>query len=410
MRKNLCFLFVTVLLPLGLGAQTIQGRLQGVSGNSYSSTQKTSHYELFAEAGAESRLPSLARELELRFESYNQLFRFNPAMLPSLLRVRVFADPVSYETYVSSRLGTPRVGATYLHYNNSERRELVILRGSADEAHMVAHLAFIQFIRAFISNPPAWIREGFAIYFNSLRFDPLEESLSYEENLTWLETVKELGRGIMFPREIILADTVAINDASPSGNLGPTYSEKFQVCSWALVSFFMNSNEYMRSLTDCFMVLSPQASAQENSRAVMNRLSIWIDFYSFDREFLSYLDSRKTFTELMETGRRSHDAGDSINAELAFLAARDLSPTHYGPHYYLGLLYYEAGMYDLAEENYRLSLEYGADEASASYALGINALSAGRLSDSRSWLEKAAAADPARYRERVGNLLRRFQN
>jgi Flp pilus assembly protein TadD len=156
------------------------------------------------------------------------------------------------------------------------------------------------------------------------------------------------------------------------------------------------------------MVLSPQLTAMENSLAVMHRFSLWIDFYALDTEFLSYIDSRKTFTELMENGRNAYLAGDMMSAEFSFLAAQNQRPAHYGPYYYLALIYYQEGLYGMAEENYFLSLEFGADEALVYFALGANAVSAGRISDARGWLEKAAAADPARYQARVAEILERF--
>jgi tetratricopeptide (TPR) repeat protein len=84
-------------------------------------------------------------------------------------------------------------------------------------------------------------------------------------------------------------------------------------------------------------------------------------------------------------------------------------PNHYAPYYYLGLIYYEEKSYDLAEEYYRSSLEYGADEALVSYALGLNAASAGRNIDAVSWLQKASAADPARYKSRADELIGRLR-
>ena len=390
MKKCFCLLFHTVLLLGSLFAQT-----------------RTAHYELIAEAGAERGLPSLAREMELRFEVYNNIFRFDPSALGSPLKVRVFTDPAAYGAYVSARLGSAPAGAVYLHYSNTENRELIILRGSAEEAFMVAHQAFIQFLRGFIPNPPTWIREGFAIYFNTLTFDPLAQTLNFEENLAWLDTVKGLGQRAPSPRELIMADTVQSRDASSPGSAG-MFSREFQICSWALVSFFLNSDEYFRDLTDCFMVLSPEATTRQNSLAVMDRFSLWIDFHTLDNEYKSYIASRRTFAELMDNGRNAYIAGDITSAEFSFLAAQDLRPTHYGPYYYLGLIYYQERLHGMAEENYLLSLEHGADEALVFFALGVNAVSAGRINDARAWLERAAAADPARYRASAADILQRL--
>jgi tetratricopeptide (TPR) repeat protein len=393
MKKFLTLAFYSALiaaLAMPLAAQT--------------NILRTAHYELVAEAGAESALSSLANELELRFDVYNQLFRFDPASLPESLKVRVFIDPASYDSYINDRIGTVSRGAVYLHYNNYERRELVILKGSPEEATMLAHQSFVQFLRGFIPNPPTWMREGFSIYFNSLSYDPEEQALQYEENMDWLETVKGLGNNLIYPREILMADAAVYGGAALDRS-----SKNFQICSWAFVSFLLYSGNHYRSLIESFMLLSPQNSAEENSMAVMDRFSLWTDFSAFDREYTAYIDSRKTFTELMENGRRYYDLGNAMMAELSFLAAQDQRPTHYAPYYYLGLIYYEEKIYEMAEEYYLLSLEYGADEALVSYALGVNAASAGRNNDAIIWLIRAASVDPARYSTRAEDLIQRLR-
>ena len=44
---------------------------------------------------------TLCREMELRFDVYNRLFRFNPAALPGPLRVVAFSDKAAYDSYVN---------------------------------------------------------------------------------------------------------------------------------------------------------------------------------------------------------------------------------------------------------------------------------------------------------------------
>jgi hypothetical protein len=140
---------------------------------------RTSHYEINIEEGAESATQALSTELELRFDVYNRLFRFDPAALASPLKVRVFVDRDAYDSYVTARVGQSRPGAVYLHYNQIERRELLVCKGSPEEASMLGHQVFTQFLRGFVANPPAWIREGFAIYFSGLKFDPAANALTY---------------------------------------------------------------------------------------------------------------------------------------------------------------------------------------------------------------------------------------
>ncbi|MDR2073380.1 MAG: hypothetical protein LBP60_08115, partial [Spirochaetaceae bacterium] len=218
---------------------------------------RSAHYEIIVPPGSADGAV-YANQMEQRFDTYNRIFRFNPAGLSGLLRVRLFTEKGEYDTYVSSKLGSSRPGAVYLHYNTPASRELVILRGSPEEEKILPHQAFIQFLRAFIPQPPAWIREGFAVYFSTLTYNRERGALNYEENLSWLETVRQAGASAS-PELILRADT----NGTPAN---------FQALAWSLVSFFVHNGSavpppqsaenassggnYFRTLTDLFMVLS----------------------------------------------------------------------------------------------------------------------------------------------------------
>jgi tetratricopeptide (TPR) repeat protein len=353
------------------------------------------YYEVISDRpSADTEL--LVKELELRFDAYNRLFRFDPAAINLPLRVRLFEDKTAYDAYVSSRLGTNRDGAVYLHYPQPDRRELVVLNKSPEKDRMLPNQAFIQFLRAFIPYPPTWMREGFTVYFNTLTFNGETKELGYEENLAWLETVKGLGPVPLEP--VLLSDRQGI-------------PPNFQPLSWALVSFFLNSGKetYFRTLTDGFMLLSPAAAAAENAEAMLNRILLWTDMETLQRDYETYLASRKTFAELIETGQRAYADKDPMTAEICFLQALDLRPAHYAPYYYLGLLAYEEKSYDMAEQYYRSALQYGADHALVNYALGLNAASAGKKTEAISFLEQASSSAPERYKNRVQSLLGRLR-
>ncbi|MDR2101428.1 MAG: hypothetical protein LBP43_02540 [Treponema sp.] len=358
---------------------------------------KSRYYEVVSDIGG-ADAEALSRELEGRFIVYNRLFRFNPGNLTAPLKVRAYRNEADYDAYISARLGETRPGAVYLHYNQAERRELVIHRGGDDEGRLLPHQAFIQFLRAFIPNPPAWLREGFGIYFSTLTLNGDTGALEYEENLSWLETVKNLRAGPPSPESVLLADTRGI-------------PENFQSVSWALVSFFLNSGneDYFRTITESFMVLSPPASAAENGEAVFKHITLWTDIKTLEENYHAYIDARKTFVELLEEGQRAYAAKDPGAAELAFMGALDQKPTHYAPYYYLGLLSYEERNYNLAEHYYRSAQQYGADAALVSYALGVNAAAAGRREAAISFLEQAAMTSPERYHQKAADLIARLR-
>ena len=390
MKKN-------VLIPLFLLLTTALSAENGGGEN----VVRSEHYEITIMNPGETTGPILARELEARFAFYNRIFHFDTRPLELPLKVRLFSDQKPYNDYVASRLGSYRPGAVYLHYNRQEMRELVINRGSRDEEAMLPSQIFIQFLRGFIPNPPAWLREGFTIYFNNLRFKGSTgesgDSLVYEENLDWLEAVKRLGRNGPSPKDIL--------QAGPQEN-----DQNFQICSWALVSFFLNSGNsgYSRALYEIFMTLSRDAGVENNNAEVMRRISLWTDLGTMSTDYYAYINSRKTFIEFMEDGRRAYGSKIPGSAAAAFRNALALQPENHAPHYYLGLLAFESKDHDGADKYYQSALRYGADEALVSYARGINAVAAGKTDDAVRFLEQAGAVSPSLYKARTDELIRQI--
>ncbi|GHV71216.1 hypothetical protein AGMMS49928_22050 [Spirochaetia bacterium] len=381
---------------------TVPTARDGAARNTGPASIRSLHYEVTSDVGEYDGL-SLAGELEGRFEVYNRLFRFNPASLQAgLLKVRAFSNRKDYDAYVTERLGYTRPGVVYLHFREPEKRELIVHRGGEDTPQLLPHQAFIQFFRAFVSNPPLWMREGFALYFNSLRLtdsgDGGPDVLTFAENLSWLGTIREMGD-----------DTPAIAAMLQMDTEGPL--QRGELLSWSLVSFFLNSGseEYFRTLTESFIVLSPDASAKANGEAVMKHISLWTDAKALEKDYRAYVASRRTFTDLVAEGRKAYDSGDKVKAELSFMSALNQNRDHYAPYYYLGLLAYDAKDYDRADLLYLSALKCGADPALTAYARGLNAYSAGRSREARAFLEEAAVNAPERYRERANQLNARLR-
>lgn len=338
----------------------------------------------------------LALELDMRFEIYNQLCRLMiPQGLEAPLNVRVFSDRSRYNACLQEEIGTSKDGSIYIHYTNPERARLVIIRDGADDRSF-SHQTLIQYLRAAISNPPSWLREGLAIYFDALRFDPETRSLLYEENLAWLDTVKAW----QAPPS---AELLLRHDFMESGLEPRVYAP----ASWALVSFLLNApnEDYRRSFHESLILLDPLAPAAENASTVMARIAAFTPRDSLEEAYRSYIGSRQTFAALIESGRAAYASKNPELAEFNFLEAANLRPTHHAPFYYLGLLSYENRFYEQAEQYYLTARNLGADDALVSYALGINALAEGDKAGARSWLEKAKDLDPGRYTVKANELL-----
>ncbi|MDR0553674.1 MAG: hypothetical protein LBG76_02595 [Treponema sp.] len=362
---------------------------------------KDSYYYITADGGsADAAL--LIKELEARYASYNRLFRFDPAGQDAPLRVRSIQEKGAYDAYVSSFLGKTVEGSVYLHYADPGRRELVINRGSGAEKTTLPYQAFIQYLRAFIPNPPDWIREGFGVYFNTLRFNPETGNVEFEENLAWLDTVKGLGAKAPSLESILRAS--GGSDSSGADRV-------FQPAAWALVSFFMNNGneEYFRTLSELFMALSPTASAGENAETLFRRITRWNNMDTLRKDYEAYLASRKSYAELIRDGQKAYAEKRAADAESCFSRARDIRPAGYLPYYYLGLLAYDKKDYAAAEKYYRSAGEYGAEAALVSYVQGLNSAAWGHTTDAIAYLETAAAANPQRYRNKASDLMKRLK-
>jgi len=355
---------------------------------------RSDHYEVIAEEGASMIAAVYAREMEQRFAEFNKIFYFDPGKLSAPLRVRVFVDKIQYDAYIGAKLASSqsKPGAVYLHYRSPADCELVIHQGSGEAGRLVPHQAFVQFIRAFIPAPPQWIREGFAAYFSALVYNSETETLAYAENSDWLEEAK---------RTAIKPET-ALRDNGSLSNV------QAQALSWSVVSFLMADklSPYYRALTDSFTVLSPLASAEENTRTVFERLTRFTSIDDLTRDYTAYLAGKKSFAELMEAGQKAYTDKDYATAGDFFRQASELKSGNFVPLYYLGLIAYEQKNYDDAERFYQSAADRGAAMAQLQYARGINAAAAGKKDDALRFLQEAAQDQnyKARSEELIGRL------
>jgi tetratricopeptide (TPR) repeat protein len=347
----------------------------------------TAHYEIISDNGEGEQT---GRRLEALFEVFNRVFMFDPAQGTLPLRVKIFSDTGDYANYIRSAPAEAATGALYLHYAQSGRRELVIDRSETGAANSLPWQAFIQYLRAFVEQPPLWIQKGFASFFCALSFTEDGKPV-YEENLGWLQTVKNMKNRPPL-QDIFLAESV-----------GP----EFTGLACSLVSFFMNggNEEYIRSFTDSLMTLSNENNRAQNSSAMMRRLLLSHGMEKMTRDYEQYVYSRKSLAQLITEGQNAYSSGDITGAELLFRAAIETKSGNYIPYYYLGLLAYGAGKASLAREFYLESVIKGADTALAYYALGLNAAKAGKPIDAVEYLRRAARESPIRYKEKTEKLI-----
>lgn len=393
MKRFVCSFSIFCLLIIGASAQS----------TTFEFVSDT--YHVTSEIG-EDHARALSEELEALIVLYNEDFHFSLEELEPRLRVRVFATKAQYDSYLDRLLGEQRDGFVYLHYADLAKSELVgYVSDDPDLRTSMVHQSFIQFFRAFIPNPPLWLREGFAVYFEASQYDADFGRAVYRENLAWLDALKQMVAGGLGAGMITLDDILSIDIASARDQIDMFYPQ-----AWGMVSYLINSEDKAinRILWDALSALEPTASLSQNVSAVQREALRWVNQQRLLDGFIAYITDRRSFRGWIEHGIDLYNTADYPEAESAFGQALSLNEGNFIPHYYLGLIAYEQGNFGLADFQYQSALELGADEAITLYALGVNAYADNRFEDAVAYLEQTVDVDPA-YTERAEDLLIRIR-
>ena len=357
------------------------------------------HYSVLSELG-QDRADALSRHLEALFNLYDGLFRYDSANLKTKLNVREFRDKAGFDAYMNQIVGQTKDDFVYLHYPSPEKSVLLVFaKDEPDYSASLAHQAFVQFLKAFISNPPLWIREGAAVCFESAKWDDKAGTLDFPENLAWLETVKSLkDRNLLLPLDKLLS----IGQDEASAQLDVFYPQ-----AWAMTSFLLNSDDksYNRLLWDAVAALRKDASLEDNENAVTDIVNAWYGTDALNKAFDDYLAQRQTFPELVDLGVRKYADKAWADASKAFITAKAMNSGSYVPEYYLGLIAYAQNDFDGADAHYKAALALGCEPAITNYALGVNAYARNRLDDAKSFLKIARDDAPDRYGDKVDSLI-----
>ncbi|MFP4443198.1 MAG: tetratricopeptide repeat protein [Spirochaetia bacterium] len=368
---------------------------------------ETDHYTVFSEVSQE-QASEMATRLEAYLELYNRYFHFDTENLPAKYKVRIFQNKSRYDEYLNRIISETREDFVYLHYSDLKKSELVgyHMDDSGEFYLSLNHQGFIQFIRSFIANPPLWLREGFAVFFEKSEYDEDYGKVIYKENLAWLPTLKDIIAGNSTEAPLSMEDLLSIDIEDAREKI-----EVFYPQAWGVISFLVYSEnkDYNRLLWDAISALQDGVNRDANEANVEKASFQWVDDTILVADFMNYLDGKKTFRELVEDGVASYSRNSLKEAEQSFVKAQKLREDNFIPYYYLGLINYDMGNYSLAEYYYQTSLNLGAAEGLTYYALGVNAYADNRFDDAKNYLTKTIEADPASYSEKVNTLLARIE-
>lgn len=197
MRKGPQLILGLVTLILGISLMNITAEGQETSPTPAPSAQAasssastgivqvmTEHYRLFYE-GSEEAAKEFGQKLEACLELYNSVLHFDLSKLTIKLKVRIFATKESFNNYLKNVIKETKDDFVYIHYSDLGKCEMVgFLKTSESDLHTaLLHQGFVQFIKAYISNPPLWLQEGLAAFFEQSQWSAATKSLKAASSL-----------------------------------------------------------------------------------------------------------------------------------------------------------------------------------------------------------------------------------
>jgi tetratricopeptide (TPR) repeat protein len=398
MKKLLCVAIILSAAAIAAFAQSASA-----TGQPQTYTLETEHYRVISDTGHDAAY-RIGKDAEALFGLFEDYFHFASSRLSGRLNVRYFGTKEKFDAYLTAAAGESRSDFVYLQYPTADKSEVVCWdKGAPSFNASLAHILFSQFLRGFVANPPIWIREGFAAFFETAFFDMATGTLSFPENLAWLETAKAIQAD---PSRAM--DPITILSLKPE--VMKTRMETAYPMMWALVSFLTatDAKNYNRFLWDSISALSPKAGVEDNTAAVAALAFAWIGKDAFSADFNGYLAGRMTYSEIISSAVSSYDAQSYEEAAEGFARAAGLDPSDPLPHYYLGLIAYAEREYESADKHYADALRLGTDTGLVEYALGVSAYAQNKVSEARTHLAAAKAASPGKFGVKVDEILKKI--
>jgi tetratricopeptide (TPR) repeat protein len=347
---------------------------------------------------SEEAAREVSKKMEAALKLFNSTMHFDLSDLKVKLKVTIFAEKDSFDDYLSKIINQSREDFVYIHYSDITKSELVGFAKDDTDAFdsSLVHQGFIQFFKAFIPNPPIWIREGLATYLDNSVYNKTAGIFTYKSNMIWLDSLKSLisvdtSVSAATDSAIPLTEFLTMDRDSVQDKL-----EQFYPQAWGIVTFLLNSNikSYNRIFWDSLSILDPDLTLAANSAKIITDILDWADYDQLTLDFVSYISSLKTFNDLVAEGIDLYTSTGFDSAEQNFLQAVMLEPESYIPQYYLGLIAYAKKDYVKAAKYYGKALGLGADSALTKYALGVNAFADNQFDTAISYLTEAKKTNP----------------
>ncbi len=328
--------------------------------------------------------------LDTCYERFNSVFHFDSEGPGFKYPVSLFSDENEYRNYVAEKTGSarPKSDTVFLRYSAIAKSEVAAIVSPANKNTFIRQL-FTQYIYSFISNPPAWLCNGFSLYFE-------EYENAFES--PWLEPAKALylNENKRIPVQLMLEATK------------DTYTpDVFLPQTWLFVTFLMQT-PYARDSRFLYDGLVAAEKNYSDTDCFIEYYNKWIDNQQFQKDYDEFVKSLHSVKEDLSAGIKAYSNRQNEEAKRLFLRVLQAQANNYTASYYLALTAYTEKNYKEADQWYKRALQDGADPALVNWGLGASAYADRRFEEGRVYLLKAKQLDEATYGKKVDDLIQQM--
>ncbi len=329
----------------------------------------STHYSIRTQGTAQNAR-TIAIQLEAMYRFFNNYFHFPTNQENPPLRVLIFSSRQLFDEHIQSLVNVSYDGFIYLHYGRPQRNELIgFVSDDAEVASSFVRQAFLQFLRAHITNPPLWLSEGFSTYVRNATYNPQTQSIMFNESISRaksLQIIIERSNGkLTLPIESVLTSTRETLQQN---------SADFYHSAWGLIAYLLNTDEadHARILWGSIARLMPSASFANNQETLQTYEYDWINYPELENAIVSYIKDYETPYILLGRGQKLMQEEKYAEAEKTFARVIELDSEESSGYYYRGLANYHQKNYVLAIAFYEEAIHYGLDENFGLFAIALS--------------------------------------
>ena len=346
----------------------------------YSATSQ--HYVVESDV-SEAFCVGVTEQMEQLYGAYGRLLALSPPENDHRFRIEIKADVNGYierqqSEYHNRKFNNPKVIPTFVyhHYGMHSKRNVVCGFRCPDYAlkEHLRHEGLHQYLRSIINDPPQWLNEGLAELVEGYQWDAEANALRPFINRGFLrrfrEGILDVDQGVLNEKYhyVPIRQIIAASKADWLKTQEISYAE-----SWAICYFLAHGphDAYRPLLPSAIKVLQPNATRQQNTALILDRVFQDMDWDLFEERLLAY------YRELKPPGFESLVQGQALmaqkkfaEAEAEFAKALSADPDHAPAFYFCGSARYAQSKFPEAEQDLLGAVERFPEYSSALFVLG----------------------------------------